>query len=61
MLGHDSIILASTTQNATVYLWVKRFYAAIHHFRKAGHLGDIDDRKASLSQGARGAPGGDQS
>jgi len=39
---------------------VQRLHPAVHHFRKAGDVGDVGDREAGIGEGARGAAGGDK-
>ena len=55
MLG----ILADGEQ-AAVHLGVQGFHAAVHHFRKAGEIGDVDDLQAGVGQRFACAAGGDE-
>ncbi len=50
MLLHDVVILAPTTQQATMNFRMQGFNAAIHHFRKTGVFGDFFDVQAGFAK-----------
>ena len=47
-------------EQAAMDLRVQRLHPAVHHFGKAGELGDVVDRQAGRRDRLRGAAGGDE-
>ena len=60
MLGHDRLVGAATTQQATVDLRVQRLDAAVHDLGEAGVLGHFAHGDAVGGQQLGGAAGGEQ-
>ena len=58
MLGHDRTVQITTAEDAAVDLRMQGLHPAIHHFREAGVVGDLDGGDAILAQQLEGATGG---
>ena len=57
MCGHDVVVGATSAQDPTVDFWVQGFDPAVHHFGKAGVIGDLDDVDAFFAEQSTGAAG----
>ena len=58
VLVHHAVVGTATTENAAVNLRVQGLHAAVHHFRKAGVVGDFHHLDVGLAQQLGGAAGG---
>src|SRR5262245_25487426 len=52
--------MGAAREDAAVNLGMKRLDASIHHFRKAGHVTDIDNGQPRISEGLRGTASRDE-
>ena len=60
VIGHDLVIGAAPTEEATVDAWVQGLEAPSHHFRKAGVVRYLGHRDVVFGQHAGGAAGRQQ-
>ena len=56
----NMLLIVPQRQQTTMHIWVQRFYAAIHHFRKAGHIRHVFHRKTRIAHRFGGTPSGEQ-
>jgi hypothetical protein len=49
--------IGASAEDAAVNFRVQRLHAAVHDFRKAGVVADLDDRDAGIAHGLCGAAG----